>query len=163
MHALISLFGQGKELSLIQMSLRAAFVFVIALIVIRLSGRRSFGMRTPFDNVITILLGAILSRAVVGASPFLSTLAAAVVLAGMHRLFAWIALYSNLFGKLIKGEAKVIYKDQNPEPDRKQMGKCLVSEKDVLEGIRINSNLDSMQHAKMIYVERNGQISVVKK
>jgi len=54
------------------MAARSVVVFVITLLLLRISGRRSFGLRTPLDNIISIILAAVLSRAIVGASPFFS-------------------------------------------------------------------------------------------
>jgi len=54
----------------------AAVVFILAYLLICVSGRRSFALRSPLDNIIVILLGAVFSRAVVGASPFLPAMAA---------------------------------------------------------------------------------------
>ena len=51
-----------------QMAVRAVVTFLIAIALVRLAGRRSFGMRSPFDTVISLLLGATLSRGIVGAS-----------------------------------------------------------------------------------------------
>src|ERR1700730_6298922 len=39
------LFGEGRNLSVLQMGMRGILVFLIALVLIRISGRRSFGMR----------------------------------------------------------------------------------------------------------------------
>lgn len=154
-------FGEGTELTPLQMSVRAIVVFMVCLLLLRLSGKRAFGMRMPFDNVITILLGAILSRAVVGASPFMATLCAATAIVILYRLFAWLALYYDWFGKLIKGESKVIY--ENGIPDKEQMKKALITEKDMLEGVRETSNTDSLGKIKKVYLERDGSISTVKK
>lgn len=41
------LFGDGPELTFWQMAARAAAVFVIALVLVRVSGRRSFGQHSP--------------------------------------------------------------------------------------------------------------------
>ena len=43
--------GTSESLDMLQMSLRAAACFVVALVLVRIAGRRAFGMRTPFDNV----------------------------------------------------------------------------------------------------------------
>jgi len=53
MNLLIQIFGEGKDLNALQMSSRGIVIFFIALILIRISGRRSFGVRTPLDNIIT--------------------------------------------------------------------------------------------------------------
>lgn len=161
MEIIDKLFGHGEDLNILQMCMRAAVMFIVALILIRFSGRRSFGMRMPFDNVIAILLGAILSRAVTGASPFLHVIAASTVIVVLHRFCAWIALYSDGFGRLIKGEPKILY--ERGKLNKEDMNHCLISHKDLQEGIRINANIDDVSDAESIYAERNGQISVVKK
>ncbi|MGM2885457.1 hypothetical protein ACS2R9_27050, partial [Bacillus cereus group sp. BC64] len=86
MDVVVALFGQGRMLGPGQMVLRAIVVFVVALVLIRIAGRRAFGQRSPFDHVVGILLGAILSRAVVGASPFVATVAASLAIAQLHRV-----------------------------------------------------------------------------
>ncbi|HLG02775.1 MAG TPA: hypothetical protein VI731_04210, partial [Bacteroidia bacterium] len=79
--------GEGQEHLLPQqMGLRAIIVFLIAIVLIRISGRRSFGMRSAFDNVIAILLGAILSRSVVDGVPFFSPIIAGAAIVILHRV-----------------------------------------------------------------------------
>jgi len=161
MNTFYELIGEGTEnLTAGQMMLRSLIIFLIGLLFIRLAGRRSFGMRSAFDNVIGILLGAILSRAVVGASPFWPTVCAALVIAALHRLFAWISIYSDGFGGLIKGNPKVIYKDGRLSHDN--MKRCLITDKDLVEGLRKQGNTERLEDVKAVYVERDGTLSVVK-
>lgn len=47
MEILIKIFGEGKELNALQMSGRGVVMFFIALVLIRISGRRSFGRPEP--------------------------------------------------------------------------------------------------------------------
>src|ERR1035437_4124245 len=161
MNEFYQFIGEGKELNTLQMAIRAFIIFLIALAFIRFSGRRTFGMLSPFDNVISILLGAILSRAVIGASPFLPTVIAAFVIVVLHRLFAWISLYNDVFGSLIKGNAKIIYKDG--EIIRNNMKRFYITDKDLLEGIRLQGNVESLDEIKSAYIERDGKISIIKK
>jgi uncharacterized membrane protein YcaP (DUF421 family) len=158
--SITELFGEEHDLTPGQMSLRAIAIFIITLILLRISGSRSFGIKTPFDNVIYILLGAILSRAVSGASPFFATLAAALSIVLIHRLFAWIGLYSASFGRLAKGSSKILYKDG--KLNTHFMKQCDVSEKDLNEAVRLNG-IDSLDKVKEAYMERNGQISIIPK
>lgn len=155
------LIGEGKELNSFQMAIRAIIIFLIALVLIRFSGRRTFGMFSPFDNVICILLGAILSRAVTGASPFVATIIATFVIVVLHCLFSWIALYNDAFGSLIKGNAKIIYKDG--KIIRNNMKRYFITDKDLLEGIRLQGKVESIDEIKSAYIERDGRISVIKK
>jgi len=161
METIAELFGSGKELEVSQMVLRALVIFIIALVLVRFAGRRSFGMRMPFDNVIAMLLGSVLSRAVTGASPFLPTVAASVTIAVFYRLLAWSCLYSHLLGKLIKGESLILFREG--KFIHRNMQKCLISEKDLLEAIRQNINDDSLDNIREIYAERDGKISILKK
>jgi uncharacterized membrane protein YcaP (DUF421 family) len=161
METLHYLFGEGENLTVLQMSARAVVTFIICILFIRIAGMRSFGMRMPFDTVITILLGAILSRPIVGASPFLPSVVAAGIIALMHRLFAWIAIYSRTFGKIIKGEEVILY--ENGKFFEENMRSCLISMKDLIENVRLAGHVDSFEKVKIIYVERNGEISIVKK
>jgi uncharacterized membrane protein YcaP (DUF421 family) len=97
------LFGSDSNLNPLQMSLRAVAVFVMALAMIRASGRRSFGQHRPFDACTTVLLGAVLSRAVVGASPFWATMAAGGSLVLLHRAVAMASLRWEWFETLVCG------------------------------------------------------------
>jgi uncharacterized membrane protein YcaP (DUF421 family) len=154
------LFGEGTELTPSQMALRAAVIFVLALVFVRL-GRRSLGMGSSFDHVTAMLMGAVLSRAVVGASPFIATVCAACAIALMHKLFAFLSMYSRIFGKIIKGEAKLIYKQG--QIIHKNMKLCLITENDLLEGIREAANVESLEEVEAAYIERDGRISVIKR
>jgi len=161
MEALIEIFGKGKDLSVFQMCMRTALVFGITLFFIRISGKRTFGMHMPMDNVITILLGALLSRAIVGASPFIATIASGFMIIVLYRLCAALSVFSKRFGRAVKGKEELIYKDGIMIKDN--MNKCMVTEEDLIEEARINSNLGSLKDVETAYVERNGEISIVKK
>ena len=96
-NTLMELFGQGKDLNALQMSCRGIVIFVVAWILIRISGRRSFGLHMPLDNIITIMLGAVLSRALVGASDFGSVIVSCGVMVLMHRGVAWLFVHYPIF------------------------------------------------------------------
>jgi uncharacterized membrane protein YcaP (DUF421 family) len=86
------LFEASDDVGIMAMSLRALIIFVATLIFLRIAGRRSFGQKTAFDLCVTVLLGAVLSRAIVGASPMMPALAAGAVLVLAHRLLAILAI-----------------------------------------------------------------------
>ena len=75
MNILQTLVGEGEKLTVLQMSVRAFVMFIITLVLIRFAGLRTFAKQSSFDNIIVIMLGAVLARGVVGASPFWSTVA----------------------------------------------------------------------------------------
>ena len=58
MQTINELFGQGFNLNILQMTLRAIVIFFIALILIRYTGMRMFGIKSAFDICVTILTPA---------------------------------------------------------------------------------------------------------
>lgn len=159
MDAVELIFGQGKDLTALQMCARAVLVFHLTLAIMRLSGRRSFGQRSAFDNVVAMLLGAIISRAVVGASPFGPTMAAAVVIVALHRVLAWAAVAAPALDRLINGTERVLV--SGGEPDRAQMRRGLISDRDLLESARQHGR-STLADCDLV-LERGGQVSVVQR
>jgi uncharacterized membrane protein YcaP (DUF421 family) len=161
MELLIKIFGEGKDLNALQMSSRGVVMSFIALVLIRLSGRRSFGVRTPLDNIITISLGAIMSRAVVGASAFVPVVVCCFVIVLLHRLFGWLIAHSKTFGRFIKGDKIVLFEDNAFKGER--MKDALVCKEDVMQGVRKSALTEDMNKIDKVYIERNGEISAIKK
>ncbi len=155
-----SVFGEGKDLTTLQMALRAGVIFIIALFLVRISGRRSFGLHTAFDNALIVLIGAVLSRAVVGASPFVPTVVSCLILALLHRLFARLGVGNGFFEKLIKGEKITLY--QHKKFHEENMKKNLISKEDIFEEVRLTEQDESLQKINEIILERNGKISFIK-
>lgn len=158
---LYEIFGEGKDLNVLQMCSRAFVVFFIALLLIRLSGRRTFGKRSAFDNTLAIILGAILSRAVVGASPFVPTVCCCLLLVLLHRLLAWLSIKNETISRLLKGDNIPLYKDG--KLDDENLTRSLLSEKDVLSDLRLKANVKSLSEVEEINMETSGEVSVIKK
>jgi uncharacterized membrane protein YcaP (DUF421 family) len=157
-----TVFGVENKLDLIQMVCRGIVLFFIALILIRVSGRRSFGIRTPLDNVISILLGAVLSRAVVGASPFVPVVVTCFAIVILHRLFGWLVTkYHKTFGRWLAGQIIVLF--EHDEFKKDNMRRAMVSEEDIMQGIRKTAMTEDMTEIEKVYMERNGEISAIKK
>jgi uncharacterized membrane protein YcaP (DUF421 family) len=155
------IFGEGKDLTWFQMSSRSIVIFFIALVLIRIAGIRTFGKKSALDNVIIIMLGSILSRAVVGASPFVPTVVACLAFVLVHWVLAWLSLYSDAVGRFVKGEKHSLY--AGGRLNEKNMRRSRISDKDLEEGLRLKINDDSLEEVEEIFIERNGEISVIKK
>jgi uncharacterized membrane protein YcaP (DUF421 family) len=161
MEWLSSLFGEGDNLNSLQMGVRAAVAFFAALALIRIAGLRTFGRRSAMDNVIIIMLGAVLSRAVVGASPFIPVLVACAVFVLIHRLLAWLSWHHDGLGKIIKGEHISLF--ANGKENIPNMKRAMISKKDMMEGVRLQASENSCDNIEEVFIERSGEISVVKK
>ena len=161
MNTLDQLFGHGEQLTPLQMGFRAFIMFFIALLLIRIAGMRTFGKNSAFDTIIGIMLGAVLSRAVIGASPFLSTIAAGFVMVALHRVIAWISVTQEWLGKIVKGKSQPLYK--NGKIQWRNMKTTGVSENDLMEGVRMEGKVKTLGEIEEAQMERNGEISIIKK
>jgi uncharacterized membrane protein YcaP (DUF421 family) len=141
------------------MGLRSVVVYLAWLAAVRFADKRLLGKYSPFDVVLAVILGAVLGRAINGSSPFFETMGAGAVLVGMHWLFALLSARSHGFGKLVKGEERVIV--WNGEVRSAEMRKSNLSDHDLMEMLRLNGNIADPKDVAAAYLERNGEISVV--
>lgn len=161
MDAIFVLFGQGRSLDPLQMGMRSIAVFLIALVLIRVSGRRSFGQRSSFDSVVVILLGATLSRAIVGASPFVATVVASFAIVVCHRALAWACVRSRGLERLVGGVEREVY--SNGAFNARELDAALITRTDVQESVRQKLGSRTMDNVAAAILERNGDVSVIRK
>ena len=156
-----TILGNGEDLSLLHMATRALLMFFIALILIRIGGLRIIGKKSGFDLVIIIMLGAVLARGIVGASPFLSTIAAATVMIAVNRSLAWISTRNQMLNTLFKGKAMVLY--DKGKINWKNMNIACLSESDLLTSLRLETHHESLESVTRATLEINGRISFLVK
>ena len=161
MNALLGLSAAPTELTFLQVSLRGIVVFAVALVAVRCADRRFLSGKTAFDAVLGFILASMLARAVNGSAAFFPTLGGAFVLVGLHRLVAAVSRRSHGFGILVKGRSDVLVRDG--VADAQAMIRNRVSQHDLLEDLRLNGNVGSADQARLAVLERNGQISVVRR
>lgn len=154
-------WGIVEDISPLETFLCAIAMFIIAVVMVRVSGMRSFGKGDGVDMVIVFLIGAILSRGVVGATPFFSAIAGGIGILLVHNLLLRLTLYNKYLGRKIKGKSIVLFR--NGEFVHENMNKSNISEHDVIEELRLNLQINSMDKIDEAYLERTGEISFVKK
>ena len=150
---------EGKHLTVAQMALRAAVVFVLSIVMLKVGDKRFMGKSTALDVFLGIVFGSTVSRAITGNAPFVPTLAAGFVLVLLHWLFAAVAFRSHAFGKLVKGRNRLLVKDGEIQWDA--MRKSHVTTHDLNEALRSNGEDPDVSRIKEAHIERNGDISVL--
>jgi uncharacterized membrane protein YcaP (DUF421 family) len=143
-----------------QMAARAAIVFFIALTYVRTGGLRMLGKQSAYDSLTGLMLGAILGKAVVSPDSFFGTLLAAFVIMILHRSMAWITFKSSWAGSILKGKSILLF--QNNRPVIENLNRVHITENDLQEAVRKNLNTDDLSHVKEIYMDRSGELSVIK-
>ncbi|ALD20000.1 DUF421 domain-containing protein [Hymenobacter sp. DG25A] len=160
LNELLGLHVHADDITALQMSIRAVVIFFVALAQLRLAGTRAFSSGSAFDMVLKIILGAVLARAIVAASPFWPTIIAATVFVVLHRLLAIAAYYSDFVGLIIKGKARVLV--ENGELKTHNLRRTNITRNDLMEGLRDSGGLEESEHVRKVVLERNGHISVIK-
>ncbi len=154
-----TVFGHGKDLNALQMSCRALVLFFVALALVRIAGMRAFGRKSSFDIVILVGLGAVITRAIYGASPAIPIIAASAVLVVVHRVVAMLTARVAVLERIVKGTTQVIYRDG--EMNEKVMRRTGISPTDLDEAVRSNAQTYSKQDVDEIRLETSGELTVI--
>jgi uncharacterized membrane protein YcaP (DUF421 family) len=162
MSVLQDLLAQGaepKDLTILQVSVRAIIVFLTTIVMVRVADKRFLAKLTALDAIVGFILASMIARAINGSSPLVPTLAGGFVVILLHRLFCKIAFRSDRFDELVKGHADRIIKDGKIIAPAMKANH--LTEKDLLEELRQEQGINSPSEVKEAFVERSGKISVI--
>ena len=160
LQTLLGLGVEPRQLTFLQVSGRGVIVFIAALIMVRLSSKRSLAEKTAFDAVLVVIIGSMLARVINGSEAFLPTLGTGFVLVLLHRLFGIAAYYSHAFGILVKGKPVVLVQDGTLQP--KNMLWEHISKHDLEEDMRLDAKTEDLSKIQVARLERSGDISFIK-
>jgi uncharacterized membrane protein YcaP (DUF421 family) len=140
--------------------IRTAVVYLILLVLIRLTGRRTLAQVTAFDFVVLLIIGGSTQRALLGQD--YSVINAVLVVVTL--LLADVALSlierdSPLFAKIINGMPMIIVEDGQLLQAR--LRKARLTESDVLAAARSTRGIERLSDIKFAILEANGNISVI--
>ena len=162
MDKLILLFGVEHHVTIAQECARAVLIFCYGLLLLRLSGRRTFGHWSALDVVLSIIVGSALGRALTGNAPLVGTMAAAAVLAALHVIVTHAAAHSPRVARIVEGVAETLV--TNGRLDRAACRRHMMSQSDLAEALRregVNGE-EGLENVKSMVAEPSGRISVIK-
>lgn len=142
-----------------EMTLRAVFIYVFALVLVRVGKSRMLSEATVFDIILMFILGSTLSRIINGSAPLLPSLAASAILVAAHFVLG-ISAFHTRFGNAVKGQPNLLIEDGKIVDDA--LHEHHLTENDVKEALHQNG-LTKIEDVKIARLERNGKISVVPK
>lgn len=141
--------------------LRALVVYVVLLVMLRFSGKRSVGQFTPFDMILLILLGTAVQNSLIGDDiSLLGGLLLAGTLIAVNHAVGWVTARSRRMHGLMEGRAVKIIEDGVLDKDR--LRKEGVSEMDLDEALR-RSGLEHVSEVRCGWLETDGHITLIKK
>ena len=141
--------------------LRALVIYVLVMVLVRLSGKRAVGQFTPFDLVVVILLGNAVQNGINGGD---NSLTGAVIMAstliGLNYVVAMLTSRFRFIEKIVEGQRVLLARDGKVLED--VLRRELISQHDFEEALRMN-NVDAVADVETAMLETNGHISVVPK
>jgi len=149
------------ELRWWQMVLRGVLIYVLMIALVRAGNKRFMAKESAFDLVLAIILGSVASRGVTGNAPFVPVLATMVGLVALHWLFAALTFHTNRLGEWVKGRARLLIQQGQLQPAG--LRRTHITENDLREALRVQLHHDELQEVREARLERNGQISFVRR
>ena len=141
--------------------LKAAAAYLIALVALRVVGRRTASQSAPFDIVVLFLFGAMTGTAIMGQDrSFTAAMTGLFTVGLMHILVGWLKLKSTLIERLVDGTPIVVFRDgEFVKPDMRHLR---MQEADIHTAMR-QQGMVTLDAMKFAVVERDGQISIIPK
>lgn len=141
--------------------LRAAAVYTIMLMLLRISGKRTVGQFTPFDLLVVVLLGEAVQNSLIGEDySLVGGLILAVTLVACNWLVGFVSARSRRIDHLIEGSPVLLARDGKVFTGALRSQN--LSRSDLDEALR-EAGLDDVDHAALVTLEVDGAITVVPK
>ena len=139
--------------------LRATAIYLLVMVLIRVSGKRAVGQFTPFDLILLILIGNAVQNGINGGDNSLAGAAImATTLVALNYAVAFVTSRSCAAEKIIEGVPVVLARDGHLFAG--VLKRELVSDDDFTEALRMNGVAD-VADVQLALLETNGSISVV--
>jgi uncharacterized membrane protein YcaP (DUF421 family) len=139
--------------------LRALIVYVVLLVMVRLSGKRSVGQFTPFDMILLILLGNAVQNALLGED---TSVGGGLLLAGTLISFNYVVgqLAARFPGFHAFVEGKPVRLIEEGRVDTSRLRQEAVSRADIDEALRRNG-LEHCDQVHVAWLENDGSITII--
>ena len=156
---LLGIGRDSSDIGAVATALRTVIIYAFTLAIIRFGNKRFLSKATAFDVIVAIMLGSVMSRGISGSSSLFTTFIAGAAFLGMHSLFALLAYKTDWFGSYVKGERVLLIEDGKIQ--REGMREGNITENDLKQAIRLNTDHADPSKIKTAYLERDGSISVI--
>ncbi len=142
--------------------LRAAAIYALILVFLRLSGKRTMSQLSTFDFVLLLIISEATQQAILGEDfSIVGGALAILTLIVLDRISDTLSWRSHRIDRILNDGAVVIVEDGQPHEDRMAMFR--LDTDDVLEQARRTQGIERIDQIKYAVLERTGSISVIPK
>lgn len=140
--------------------LRGAAVYVVLLVVVRLSGRRSLSQMTPFDFVLILIVAETTQQALLGDDFSIANAVVLIVtLFSIDIALSYVKEWSPRVDHWLDGAPTVLI--SRGTPDRRALRRTRIQLDDVLRAARTQHGLERLDQVKFAVLEVGGEITIV--
>ncbi|WP_108460552.1 DUF421 domain-containing protein [Devosia naphthalenivorans] len=140
--------------------IRGAVVFIVLLVIIRLSGRRTLAQMTAFDLVLVLIVAETTQQALLGDDfSIINAVILIITLFTLDILMSYLKEHSPRAEKLLDGVPTVLI--SLGKPDARALKRARVDIEDVLESARSKHGVERLDQIKFAVLEVGGDISIV--
>jgi uncharacterized membrane protein YcaP (DUF421 family) len=144
---------------ILQVALSAVLIYIVLIVLLRTSGKRTLSKMNMFDFIITIALGSTFASIITSKSlALIEGIVAVVLLIYMQYAVSWLAVRFKSFQELIKGHPRLLY--YNNEFIEKALKDERVSKEDVYMVIR-SSGYATLEEVYAVVLETDGSLSTI--
>lgn len=140
--------------------LRGLAIYVLLLIIFRISGKRSLAQITTFDFVLLLIVGEATQQGLLGNDFSLTT--SFLVIATLLSLDIGLGLLQGRFPSIAPWVEDVpLILIEDGQMIKRRMDKSRISVSDILEAAREKQGLERLDQIKYAVLERTGSISII--
>lgn len=139
---------------------RAAVVYIVLLVLFRLTGKRSLSQITTFDAVLLLIISEAVQQALIDSDTSMTNAFLLVLtLLGLQVAMSVLNFRFRRVDKLLNDVPLLLVADGVPLQDR--LSKTRVSEDDILDQARRAWGIERIDQIRFAVLERDGVVSIV--
>lgn len=140
--------------------IRGISVYVILLVIVRLSGRRTLAQMTPFDVVLLLIVAETTQQALLGDDFSITNAVVLIVtLFTTDIALSFLKQWSKTLAVFIDGSPTVLV--AKGQPDWQAMRRARIGLDDILAAARVSQGLKSLDEVDFAVLEESGGISII--
>jgi uncharacterized membrane protein YcaP (DUF421 family) len=140
--------------------LRPLLIYLLLMVIFRLTGKRSIGEITTFDFILLLVVSEAVSSALLADDHSITAaLIAVVTLVGIDILLSLAKQKWQWLDRALEDVPVVLYRDGKLQQERLDQERISID--DILESARRYHGIDRMDQIQMAVLERRGVISII--
>lgn len=143
----------------VRMIIVGTTIYVVLILLLRSSGKRTLSKLNAFDFIITVALGSTVATILLSSTvSLIEGITAVVLLITLQLIITWISVRIPWFRNLITANPVMVFKEGHYLED--SMKRARITKSELLQAAR-KHGVGSMQHIHAIVLETSGELSVI--